>query len=216
MDRYVAAGGRVSSDLFAELPDALLDPEVLRPPGASASSRSSTHLQAEGLAVYLGDDGDFGAPEGFSRLPYVYRPDLTEAPDHGAERGQLPGHPAVVRAAGHRSAGGRGARPPSAPWSAPWRAVAGAPLSRCKIGAVILSPAGSDYGFAASFYSVPLPASELPEEIEDEDDEDERRRGRRPLWPRRGRRRGARRPMSRSRAPATSSTRPAPTWPRAA
>ena len=37
------------------------------------------HLQAEGLGVYLGDDGDFGAPEGFSRLPYVYRPDLTEA-----------------------------------------------------------------------------------------------------------------------------------------
>ena len=29
LDRYVAAGGRVSSDLFAELPDALLDPEVL-------------------------------------------------------------------------------------------------------------------------------------------------------------------------------------------
>jgi len=30
MDRYVAAGGRVSSDLFGELPDALLDPEVLQ------------------------------------------------------------------------------------------------------------------------------------------------------------------------------------------
>ena len=52
-------------------------------------------------------------------------------------------------------------------------AVAGAPLSRGKIGAVMLSPAASDYGFAATFYSVPLPAGELPEEIEDEQDDDD-------------------------------------------
>ena len=52
-------------------------------------------------------------------------------------------------------------------------AGAGAPLSRDKIGAVMLSPADADYGFAASFYSVPLPAAQLPEEIEDEADEDD-------------------------------------------
>jgi ParB family transcriptional regulator, chromosome partitioning protein len=30
MDRYLAAGGRVASDLFGELPDSLLDPDVLQ------------------------------------------------------------------------------------------------------------------------------------------------------------------------------------------
>ena len=30
MDRYIAAGGRVSSDLFGEYPDELLDPEILQ------------------------------------------------------------------------------------------------------------------------------------------------------------------------------------------
>lgn len=52
-------------------------------------------------------------------------------------------------------------------------AVAGAPLTRDKIGAVILSPADSDYGWGATFYSVPLPAEELPDEIADEADEDD-------------------------------------------
>ena len=52
-------------------------------------------------------------------------------------------------------------------------AVAGAPLTRVKIGAVMLSPAASDYGFAATFYSVPLPTDALPADIEDEVDEEQ-------------------------------------------
>ena len=55
MDRYVAAGGRVSSDLFGELPDALLDPEVLQTAwrervqpivGASAGPRAWRSISA--------------------------------------------------------------------------------------------------------------------------------------------------------------------------
>jgi ParB family chromosome partitioning protein len=172
LDRYVAAGGRVSSDLFAELPDALLDPEILTAAWRQRVQPMVTHLQAEGLAVYLGDDGDFGAPEGFSRLPYVYRPDLTEAQATALDEARYrvtqlsselqdidPQADDAPAAFGHLVSA--------------MAAVAGAPLSRCKIGAVILSPAGSDYGFAASFYAVPLPASELPDEIEDEEDDDE-------------------------------------------
>ena len=79
MDRYLAAGGRVTSDLFGELPDAVLDPEVLQAAWRERVQPIVNHLQAEGLAVYLGEDGAFGAPDGFSRLPYVYRPDLTDA-----------------------------------------------------------------------------------------------------------------------------------------
>jgi ParB family chromosome partitioning protein len=172
LDRYVAAGGRVSSDLFAELPDALLDPEVLTTAWRERVQPMVAHLQAQGLVVYLGDDGDFGAPEGFSRLPYVYRPDLTEAQStalNGANYRvtQLSSELQDIDPQADDAPAAFG------PLVSAMAAVAGAPLSRCKIGAVILSPAGSDYGFAASFYSVPLPASEMPEEIEDEEDEDE-------------------------------------------
>ena len=172
LDRYVAAGGRVSSDLFAELPDALLDPEVLTAAWRERVQPIVAHLQGEGLAVYLGDDGDFGAPEGFSRLPYVYRPDLTEAQttalnDANYRVTQLSSELQDIDPQADDAPTALG------PLVSAMAAVAGAPLSRCKIGAVILSPAGSDYGFGASFYSVPLPASELPEEIEDEEDEDE-------------------------------------------
>lgn len=173
MDRYIAAGGRVSSDLFAELPDALLDPEILSAVWRDRVQPIAAHLQAEGLSVYLGDDGDFGAPEGFSRLPYVYRPDLTEAQTTALNEAnyrvtQLSSELQDIDPEADDAPGAFG------PLVSAMAAVAGAPLSRCKIGAVILSPAESDYGFAASFYSVPLPASELPEEIEDEADaEDE-------------------------------------------
>lgn len=172
MDRYVAAGGRVSSDLFAELPDALLDPETLTAAWRDRVQPIVAHLKAEGLVVYLGDDGDFGAPEGFSRLPYVYRPDLTEAQTTALDEAryrvtQLSSELQHIDPEADDAPGAFG------PLVSAMAAVAGAPLSRCKIGAVILSPAGSDYGFAASFYSVPLPASELPEEIEDEADEDD-------------------------------------------
>ncbi|MES2086176.1 MAG: ParB N-terminal domain-containing protein [Pseudomonadota bacterium] len=172
LDRYVAAGGRVSSDLFAELPDTLLDPEILSAAWRDRMQPIAAHLQAEGLAVYLGDDGDFGAPEGFSRLPYVYRPDLNEAQTTALNEAnyrvtQLSSALQDIDPEADEAPGAFG------PLVSAMAAVAGAPLNRCKIGAVILSPAGSDYGFAASFYSVPLPASELPEEIEDEADEDD-------------------------------------------
>lgn len=172
MDRYIAAGGRVSSDLFAELPDALLDPEILSSAWRDRVQPIVAHLQAEGLAVYLGDDGDFGAPEGFSRLPYVYRPDLTEAQATALEEAryrvtQLSSALQDIDPAADDALDAFG------PLVSAMAAVAGAPLNRCKIGAVILSPAESDYGFGASFYSIPLPASELTEEIEDEEDEDD-------------------------------------------
>ena len=172
MDRYVAAGGRVSSDLFAELPDGLLDPEILSAAWRDRVQPIVAHLQAEGLAVYLGDDGDFGAPEGFSRLPYVYRPDLTEAQATALKAAnyrvtQLSSELQDIDPEADDAPGAFG------PLVSAMATVAGASLSRCKIGAVILSPADSDYGFGATFYSVPLPAGELPEEIEDEEDEDE-------------------------------------------
>lgn len=172
MDRYVAAGGRVTQDLFGELPDALLDAEVLQTAWRERVQPMVDHLKAEGLTVYLGDDGAFGAPEGFSRLPYVYRPDLTEAQTKALDDArylvtQLSSALQDIDPEADEAAASFG------PLVVAMAAVAGAPLSRDKIGAVMLSPAASDYGFAATFYSVPLPADELPDEIEGEEDDDD-------------------------------------------
>jgi ParB family chromosome partitioning protein len=172
MDRYVAAGGKVSSDLFGELPDVLLDPQTLQAAWRDRVRPIVAYLQAEGLEVYLGDDGDFGAPEGFSRLPYVYRPDLTEA------------QVAALDAARYRvtelSSELQDLDPASdaapavlGPVLSAMAVVAGAPLSRCRIGAVMLSPSGDGFGVAATFYSVPLPAGERPDSIEGESDDHE-------------------------------------------
>jgi ParB family chromosome partitioning protein len=170
MDRYVAAGGRVSSDLFGELPDALLDPEVLQAAWRERVQPMVDHLKAEGLAVYVGQDGAFGAPEGFNRLGYVYHGDLNEAQRAALSEARY----AVTQlSSALQDVDPQADEAPAAfaPLASAMAAVAGAPLTRDKIGAVMLSPADSDYGWGATFYSVPLPADQLPAEIQDETDE---------------------------------------------
>ena len=172
MDRYIAAGGRVTSDLFGELPDALLDPEVLQAAWRERVQPIVDHLKAEGLAVYIGQDGAFGAPEGFDRLPYVYHGDLGEAQKTALNDARY----AVTQlSSALQDIDPETDEAPAAyaPLASAMAVVAGAPLTRDKIGAVILSPADSDYGWGATFYSVPLPAEELPDEIADEADEDD-------------------------------------------
>jgi ParB family chromosome partitioning protein len=172
LDRYVAAGGRVSSDLFGELPDSLLDPDILQAAWRERVQPIVEHLKTEGLAVYLGDDGDFGAPEGFSRLPYVYRPDLTKAQTTALDEAR---YRVTQLSSALQDLDPWADDAPAAlgPLVSAMAAVAGAPLSRCKIGAAILSPAADGFGVAATFYALPLPADELPAEIEDQVDEDE-------------------------------------------
>jgi ParB family chromosome partitioning protein len=172
LDRYVAAGGRVSSDLFGELPDSLLDPDILQAAWRERVQPIVEHLKTEGLAVYLGDDGDFGAPEGFSRLPYVYRPDLTKAQTTALDEAR---YRVTQLSSALQDLDPCADDAPAAlgPLVSAMAAVAGAPLSRCKIGAAILSPAADGFGVAATFYALPLPADELPAEIEDQVDEDE-------------------------------------------
>lgn len=170
IDRYVAAGGRVSSDLFGEYPDFLLDPEVLQTAWRIRVQPLVDHLKGQDLAVFVGADGGFGAPDGFDRLPYLYVRDLGEektaalyeARDRVAQLSSElqdldPGADDAPAALG--------------PLVAAMRVEAGAGLAYAKIGAVLLSPAAAGHGVAATFYSVPLSADEMPDE-EDEDDGD--------------------------------------------
>ncbi len=169
MDRYVAAGGRVASDLFGELPDSLLDPEILQAAWRDRVGPIIDHLKDAGLAVYVGREGGFSAPDGFFPLPYVYARELkaAEADALAAAKRELA-----------QVAGGLEAIDPLAdaapvelcPLFTAQMQVCAAPLTHSRLGAVLLTPADG-HGVGATFYSVPLPAEELPEDIEDEMDE---------------------------------------------
>ena len=170
MDRYLAAGGRVNSDLFGELPDALLDPEILQAAWRERIQPIVDHLKAAGLQVYIGQDAAFGAPEGFSRLGYVYRADLSEAQKTALDEAR---HRVTQLSSELQDVDPATEEAPTAfaPLASAMAAEAEAPLSRSKIGAVMLSPAGA-YGWSATFFSVLLPADALPDEVEGETDED--------------------------------------------
>jgi ParB family chromosome partitioning protein len=169
MDRYVAAGGRVVTDLFGEMPDCLLDPQILQDAWRARIETIAERFKAEGLAVYIGQDAGYRAPDGYFPLPYVYRPDLTEAQAASLSEAKTD----LARIAGGLQsieAVAEGAPAALAPLLVAQMAVAAAPLSRSRIGAVLLCPADG-YGVSATFYTSPIPVDELPEEVGDDDDE---------------------------------------------
>jgi ParB family chromosome partitioning protein len=168
MDRYVAAGGRVSSDLFGEFPDFLLDQEILQAAWRERVRPIVEHLQAEGLAVYVGREAGYGAPDGFFRLHHVWERDLAD--DQKTALADARYRETQVASALQDVDPWADETPAAlAPLISAMAAVAGAPLTRSRIGAVLLTPADG-LGVAAAFFSVPLPADELPDEVEDEED----------------------------------------------
>jgi ParB family chromosome partitioning protein len=171
MDRYVAARGRVESDLFGEMDDRLLDPQILQEAWTARIQPIAAALTEQGLKVFTAEDADFGAPEGFDRLGWFYRNDFTAA--------QRADQEAAAAALGRLNDALADLDP--AAEDAPVRLVpliqamaveAGTRLKRAKIGAVILSPDRENFGVDATFFSVPLAVDELPgEHIEGDSDE---------------------------------------------
>ena len=167
MDRYVAAGGRVSSDLFGEYPDYLLDPQILQAAWVERLQPLVDLLSSDALSVFCGRDARFGAPDGFDRLPYLYTGDLTDAQREALEAARY----AVTQ---HSSAlqdldpWADDAPAMLAPLIQAMAVQAGAGLTYSRIAAVLLAPSDG-YGVAATFYTVPLPS----DAIEGEEDEDE-------------------------------------------
>ena len=169
MDRYVAAGGRVSSDLFGEFPDHLLDPEILQAAWRSRVQPIVEHLEAEGLAVFIGRDVGYGAPDGFFRLQHVWERDLDEARKVAVAAAretvtQLSSAMQDVEPSAEETPAAL------APLVSAMGVAAGAPLTGSRIGAVLLTPADG-YGVAATFYAVPRPADERPDEDVEDGDE---------------------------------------------
>lgn len=173
MDRYVAAGGRVESDLFGEMDDRLLDPQILQEAWRARVQPIAAALQARGLKVFAAEDADFGAPDGFDRLGYFYRNDFSEA----QRADQAAAAEAVERlndALADLDPTAEDAPARLIPLIQAMAVEAGAKLKRANIGAVILSPDRETFGVGATFFSAPLAADELPaDEIEGESDEDE-------------------------------------------
>lgn len=166
MEAYVAAGGRVASDLFGEYPDFLLDPDVLQAAWRDRVQPLVDLLKAEELSVFVGRDGGYGAPDGFDRLPYLYLRDLSDAQraDLQAARAVVAEQTAALEGFDPSAAGAAEAL---APLIRAQAAEAGAGLTHSRIAAVLLAPSDG-LGVDATFYCVPIPA----EEIEGEEDED--------------------------------------------
>ena len=168
MERYVAPGGRVSSDLFGELPDSLLDPEVLQTAWRERVQPVVDKLTADGLSVFVAREAGFGVPDGFFRLAYVWERDLAadQAKALADARYEVTRLESELQDLDPWSDEAPAAM---APVFAALAAVAGAPLLRDRIGAVLLSPSDG-FGVAATFFSVPLPAEQMPDEPDEDDD----------------------------------------------
>jgi ParB family chromosome partitioning protein len=172
MDRYLAAGGRVSSDLFGEMPDALLDPQILDEAWRERVQPLIEALQLTDLKIYVGGSSEFGAPEGFFRMPYIYPSDFTADQKVAV---------AQARAEVERiSKDFETLDPLSADTPAclatlilAEAAQYNASLSRSKIGAILLSPSDG-YGVQATYFTVPLPVSPADEsDAGDDADQDD-------------------------------------------
>jgi ParB family chromosome partitioning protein len=169
MDRYLAAGGRVASDLFGEFPDFLLDPEVLQGAWRERVQPIVDHLKAEGLAVFVGREAGYSAPDGFFRLPHVWERDLDEGQKTALSHARYQ-VTQLESALQDLDPSTEEAPAQLAPLVSAFGVAAGAVLTRSKIGAVLLTPSDG-HGLAATFFSVPLPIEDLPQEEEAEDDE---------------------------------------------
>ena len=76
--RYAEAGGRVEADLFGELPDQLLDPEILNDLWNARVRTAAAVLEAEGIDVHVTQDGGGEHCDGLEPMGYVYGNALRE------------------------------------------------------------------------------------------------------------------------------------------
>ncbi|MCA0359047.1 MAG: ParB N-terminal domain-containing protein [Proteobacteria bacterium] len=172
--RYLQAGGRLGSDLFGELPDQVLDPEILDAQWRVRIAPLIEAYKAQGLAAYVGPDSGYRAPEGFESLPYVYHGDLTEAQKTARTkaRARLDEETAILRQ-GPMDADG--AIDLIANVLAARQQLAQAALTRQVLGAVLLAPS-ADLGVDVTFYALPAPEEDV-EDAPEEDGDDEQDAG---------------------------------------
>ena len=156
--RYLQAGGRLVSDLFGEMPDRVLDPEILDAQWSDRIAPFIEAFKAQGLTVYVGPDSGYRTPDGFESLPYVYPGDLTDAQKTARAEARLWLDEAI---AGLRQTGLEAENAVSAVANvlAARQTLAEAALTTLRLGAVLLVPHG-DLGVDATFYALAAPELE--------------------------------------------------------
>nr|WP_295113337.1 ParB/RepB/Spo0J family partition protein [uncultured Caulobacter sp.] len=167
--RYLAAGGRLDIDLFGELPDRVLDPDILEQVWRERLGPLVAKMQERGLTVFVGPDAGYRAPDDFESLPYVIHATLPEA----QRTARLEARDAVdEKLAALRDVGlaADGALEAIDEVLVARQAHAAVALGKLTLGAVLLSP-NAERGVDATFYIHPGP--EEDESIEDEDEEDD-------------------------------------------
>ncbi len=170
MARYVEAGGRLVADLFDELPDGLLDPELLETLWRARLQPVVDAFEAQGLAVFIGPDAGFRVPDDFVGLPYVYTPGLSEARRTAYEAARR-GHAAASADMASVDLTTDEAIAPLTALVAARLEQAAAPLERMAIGAVLLSPDGA-WGVDATFFGAPVEAEDDVDAIDGEQIDD--------------------------------------------
>jgi ParB family chromosome partitioning protein len=154
-DRYAGAGGRVEGDLFGELPDRLLDPEILQDLWRARIEPLVEHFGQTGLHVYVGRDAGYRAPDGFEHLPTVYAGELSGAAKAQRAAAQGRAEAAIRRLDGEDLTTDAAVNLVLAVIEARMEAAAAA-LQRQTIGAVLLTPEDA-LGVKATFFARPEP-----------------------------------------------------------
>ncbi len=75
--RYAEAGGRMEVDLFGELPDTILDPDLLTRLWRARAEELSAGIAEKDLTVLFGEDGGYRAPDGLYPTPFVMVDELS-------------------------------------------------------------------------------------------------------------------------------------------
>jgi ParB family chromosome partitioning protein len=161
LDRYAAAGGRVETDLFGEMPERLLDAQVLQDLWRERVQPIVDAFKGAGLTVFIGRDTGYRAPDGFETLPYVYPGDLAdETKARLAEACRTAAEAAAALEGEDLAAEDAVAK--ILPVLMAKMEVAAAPLKRLALAAVLLAPDRSG-GVTAEFFGTPVAADEAEE-----------------------------------------------------
>ena len=168
MARYAGAGGRVESDLFGELPDVLLDPDVLTALWRARTEPVVASFEALGLKVFIARERGYRPPDGFFNLSCTYQGDLPEE-TRAAYLAARERVETQVKALRGIDLGGEDA---GAAVTLALRArmeAAAINQTRATLGAVILYP-NLEEGVGANFFATPATVIEAGDGDEDGDD----------------------------------------------
>lgn len=161
LDRYAAAGGRVETDLFGEMPERLLDAQVLQDLWRERVQPIVDAFKGAGLTVFIGRDTGYRAPDGFETLPYVYPGDLADETKARLAEARRTAAEAAAALEGEDLAA-EDAVAKILPVLMAKMEVAAAPLKRLALAAVLLAPDRSG-GVTAEFFGTAVAADEAEE-----------------------------------------------------